>query len=134
MLLSDIIFKQLRVGYKDKLFYIYKFKTMDEWGNISPFGRFLRQTGLDELPQLFNILKGDLTFVGPRPLIPREHNKFRGFTLPVKPGLTGWWQIHGRIQKEIRRYDLEYLQFKSFWLDLYIMWKTIPLVVLKKHG
>ena len=129
-----MIYSQTRIGYRDKLFTIYKIRTMDNNENVTRIGKFLRQTGLDELPQVWNIIKGDLTLVGPRPLIPRDHKKFRGFTLPIKPGITGWWQIHGRVQEEIRAYDLDYLERKSFWLDLYIIWRTIPLVLLRKHG
>jgi lipopolysaccharide/colanic/teichoic acid biosynthesis glycosyltransferase len=101
---------------------------------ITKIGKLLRITGLDELPQIWNILKGDLVLVGPRPLTPQDHKKFRDFTLFVKPGITGWWQIHGRIQKTIRKFDLEYIEKKSIWLDLYIIWKTIPLVIFGKHG
>src|SRR3990167_3129794 len=129
-----LIFKQLRVGYENRLFYIYKIQTMDKHENITKIGRFLRTTGLDELPQMLNILKGDIVLVGPRPLTPQDHDKFRGFILHIKPGLTGWWQIHGRIQSKVREYDREYIQKKSFLLDLYILWKTIPLVLFAKHG
>ena len=129
-----LIFKQLRVGYENRLFYIYKIQTMDKHENITKIGRFLRTTGLDELPQMLNILKGDIVLVGPRPLTPQDHDKFRGFILQIKPGLTGWWQIHGRIQSKVREYDREYIQKKSFLLDLYILWKTIPLVLFAKHG
>lgn len=130
----SIIFKQERIGYKDRPFYIYKVRTMDKEDEVTKIGKFLRKTAIDEFPQILNILKGDLVLVGPRPLIPREHNKYRGFTLPIKPGLTGWWQIHGRKQDLIRLLDLEYIERKSFWLDLYIILKTIPLVLMGKHG
>ena len=129
-----MLFKQLRTGYLNIPFYVYKIRTMDENKNVSKIGRFLRMRGLDELPQLINVLKGEMALVGPRPLIPWEHDKFRGFPLPVKPGLTGWWQIHGRVQEDIKKYDLEYIKRKSFWFDLYILWKTIPLVLLRRHG
>ena len=128
-----IIFKQERIGYKDKRFNIYKFKTMEN-GKVTRIGHFLRERGLDELPQIVNILKGDIVLVGPRPLIPEEHYKFRGFELPVKPGITGWWQINGRDQSMVWWYDKEYIRIKSFWLDLYIIWRTIPLVLFRKHG
>ena len=129
-----IIFKQKRIGIHDKPFWIYKFKTMDDKGNSNKWGKFLRKTGLDELPQIWNIIKGELVLVGPRPLTPWDHTDYRRFTLPIKPGITGWWQIHGRNQGNICYYDLEYLQIKSLWLDLYIIWKTIPLVILGRHG
>jgi len=104
-----MIFKQERIGYLNRPFIIYKFATMDSNGNSNRWQMLLRQTGLDELPQIWNMLKGDIVLVGPRPLIPREHNKFRGFILPVKPGLTGWWQIHGRKQALIHELDLWYI-------------------------
>lgn len=129
----SIIFTQERIGYKDKPFLIYKIRTM-KCGKIIKLGKLLRKTGIDELPQIINLLKGDMVLVGPRPLIPREHKKFRGFTLPIKPGLTGWWQIHGRKQSMVRLYDLEYIEKKSFLLDLYILWKTIPLILFGRHG
>lgn len=129
-----VIFRQLRIGYKDNPFWIYKIRTMDNEGNVTRIGKFFRITGLDELPQIINILKGDIVLIGPRPLTPQDHKKFRGFPLLIKPGLTGWWQIHGRIQEKIRQYDLEYIEKKSLWLDLYIIWKTIPLILFAKHG
>ena len=129
-----MIFKQKRIGYKDKPFWIYKIRTMDKNEEVTKIGRFLRRTGLDELPQIVNILKGELVLVGPRPLTPQDHDKFRGFPLPVKPGLTGWWQIHGRVQEHIAFLDLQYIQDKCWLLDLYIMLKTIPLVLLGRHG
>lgn len=129
-----MIFTQERVGYRGKSFMIYKFRTMDKDEHVTKLGYWLRKTGLDELPQLWNILKGDLVLVGPRPLTPWDHDKFRGFELPVKPGMTGWWQIHGRVQADIRCKDVEYILRKSWWLDLYIVWKTIPLVLLGRHG
>ena len=129
-----MIFKQKRIGYKDKPFWIYKIRTMDKNEEVTKIGRFLRRTGLDELPQIVNILKGELVLVGPRPLTPQDHDKYRAFPLPVKPGLTGWWQIHGRIQKDIAFFDLQYIKDKCWLLDLYIMLKTIPLVLLGRHG
>lgn len=129
-----IIFKQLRIGYQDKPFYIYKIRTMNKNEEVTKIGRFLRQTGLDELPQIWNILKGDLVLVGPRPLTPQDHNKYRGFPLSIKPGITGWWQINGRFQKEIAFLDMQYLEIKCLLLDIYIILKTIPLVLLRRHG
>ena len=129
-----MIFKQERIGLHGKPFNIYKIKTMDENENIYWWGKFLRQTGLDELPQLWNIIKGDMVLVGPRPLTPWDDEKYRGFTLSVKPGLTGWWQIHGRVQAHLSFFDMQYIKDKCLSFDLYIIWKTIPLVVFKKHG
>ena len=132
-----LIFTQERIGYMGRKFNIYKFKTMDDKENVYWWGKLLRATGLDELPQILNIFKGDMTLVGPRPLTPWDDEKYRGFFMPVKPGLTGWWQIHGRVQEDIHKYDLEYLKLREeigFLIDLYIIIKTIPLVVLGKHG
>ena len=128
-----MLFRQERIGRHDKPFMIYKIKTM-EGDKVLWWGKILRKSGLDELPQIINIIKGDMTLVGPRPLTPWDHKKFRDFPLPVKPGLTGWWQIHGRKQNEIFMYDKEYIKNKSIWLDLYIIFKTIPLVLLGRHG
>ena len=107
---------------------------MNDKEKVTKIGKFLRQTGLDELPQIINILKGELVLVGPRPLTPQDHDRYRGFPLPIKPGITGWWQINGRKQKDIWLYDREYIHIKSFLVDLYIIWKTIPLILLRKHG
>lgn len=143
-----ILFRQQRPGYKEKIFGIYKFRTMtnekDEFGNLLPdeqrllgIGKFIRSTSLDELPQLFNVLKGDMSFVGPRPLLieyldlyndkqKRRHN--------VKPGITGWAQVNGRnaISWEQKfDYDVWYADNQSFWLDIKILWMTF-LKVLKR--
>ncbi len=145
---SPILFRQKRPGYKKKIFGIYKFRTMtnekDEFGNLLPdekrlvgIGKFIRSTSLDELPQLFNVLKGEMSFVGPRPLLieyldlyndkqKRRHN--------VKPGITGWAQVNGRnaISWEQKfDYDVWYVDNQSFWLDIKILWMTF-LKVLKR--
>ena len=133
----SIVFKQERIGYKGKPFYIYKFRTMDKNGKSTVFDNILRRTGLDELPQIWNIMKGDMVLVGPRPITPSDHEKFRRFPLPIKPGLTGWWQIHGRVQALIHKQDVEYFDMQyalGWWIDLYIIIKTIPLVLLGRHG
>lgn len=136
-----IVFKQLRPGYKEKNFAIYKFRTMsdkrDANGELLPdeqrlkgVGKFIRSTSLDELPQLFNILKGEMSFVGPRPLLieylplynneqKRRHN--------VLPGITGWAQVNGRnaISWEQKfTYDVWYVDHQSFLLDMRILWMT----------
>ena len=143
---SPILFKQKRPGYKEKIFGIYKFRTMtndiDEDGNLLPdeqrlvgVGKFIRSTSLDELPQLFNVLKGEMSFVGPRPLLieyldlyddeqKRRHD--------VKPGITGWAQVNGRnaISWEQKfEYDVWYVDNQSFWLDMKILWMTFLKVV-----
>ncbi len=141
-----IFFHQKRPGYKEKIFSIYKFRTMtndkDENGNLLPdekrligIGKFIRSTSLDELPQLFNVLKGEMSFVGPRPLLikylelynveqKRRHN--------VKPGITGWAQVNGRnaISWEQKfKYDVWYVDNQSFFLDMKILWLTFLKVV-----
>lgn len=100
--------------------------------HITRVGRFLRRTSLDELPQLFNILKGDMSFVGPRPSIDYELQEYKPWhrrRLEVLPGLTGWAQIHGRSTltfDEIASLDIEYIERRSFWFDLWIILRTIP--------
>jgi lipopolysaccharide/colanic/teichoic acid biosynthesis glycosyltransferase len=150
MLGSPVIFKQQRPGLNEKFFSIYKFRTMtckkgadgellpDEV-RLTKFGRFLRSTSLDELPQLWNVLKGDLSFVGPRALLVEylplysEQQKKRHL---VKPGITGWAQVNGRnaISWE-EKFDLDvwYTENYSLWLDCKILWKT-ALIVFKRSG
>ncbi len=147
---SPVIFKQQRAGYKGRVFILYKFRTMtnetDENGNLLPdekrltkLGKFLRSTSLDELPQLFNILKGDMSFVGPRPLLVEylelyDEEQMRRHD--VKPGITGWAQINGRNAvswEEKFKYDVWYVDNRSFWLDVKILFKTF-IKVLKKEG
>lgn len=143
------IFKQQRPGKNEKIFTLYKFRTMtdkkDESGNLLPdserltkFGKALRSTSLDELPELFNILKGDMAIVGPRPLLIRylpyytEKEKHRH---DVRPGLTGLAQINGRNTTnwtERFKLDLEYAQNVSLIKDIKIVFKTI-MKVLKKQ-
>ncbi len=147
---SPVIFKQKRPGKNEKIFCLYKFRTMtdarDENGELLPddkrltkFGAFLRSTSLDELPQLINIIKGDMSFIGPRPLLVEylelydERQKHRH---DVTPGLTGLAQINGRNDIEWEKrfdYDLEYVNNISFKMDLQILFKTFA-VVLKKVG
>jgi len=104
---------------------------------ITPIGKFLRKTSIDELPQLFNVLKGDMSLVGPRPLPVDEVKRFNDFAhrrrLSVKPGLTCLWQISGRNDvkdfKDWVRLDLEYIDNWSLWLDFKILCRTIPVVL-----
>lgn len=147
---KPIIFKQQRAGYKGKPFTIYKFRTMsdkrDSSGELLPdelrlsrFGKFLRKTSIDEIPQLINVLKGDLSLVGPRPLLmkylelytpeqSRRHN--------VRPGITGWAQVNGRNAiswEEKFKLDVWYVDNQSFWLDIKILWLTF-IKVLRSEG
>jgi len=143
-----ILFRQQRPGYKEKIFGIYKFRTMtndvDENGELLPdekrlvgVGKFIRSTSLDELPQIFNVLKGDMSFVGPRPLLIEYlplYNEEQKKRHNVKPGITGWAQVNGRnaISWEQKfAYDVWYVEHQSFLLDMKILWMTF-LKVLKR--
>ncbi len=150
---TPVIFKQYRVGKDNKLFYVYKFRTMKKNTRntstedlaeadscITRSGRILRKTSIDELPQLFNILIGNMSFVGPRPLIPEEKEirKIRAEygVFSVKPGMTGLAQINGRDMLSIEEkalFDKEYVEKQSFWFDIKILLKTVK-VVLKREN
>ena len=146
---SPIIFKQKRPGKDEKEFTLYKFRTMtdarDENGELLPddkrltkFGLFLRSTSLDELPELINIIKGDMSFVGPRPLLTEYldlYNEEQKHRHDVRPGLTGLAQVNGRNLlgwEERFNYDIEYVKNISFNEDIKIIFKTIFLVVTRK--
>ncbi len=147
------VFTQERAGKDGKVFKIYKFRTMlipeeslDENGNmlepkhrITKVGRFLRKTSLDELMQLFNILNGTMSLVGPRPTLPYQIERYtprqRG-RLNMRPGVTGWAQVNGRNDlswTEKIEYDLEYVENYSIWFDIKVLFKTVG-VVLKSEG
>lgn len=147
---SPAIFKQQRPGKNEKIFTLYKFRTMtdkkDENGNLLPdeqrltkFGKILRSTSLDELPELFNILKGDMSIVGPRPLLVeylRLYNEEQRHRHDVRPGLTGFAQVNGRNSiswKEKFRDDIKYIENISFITDIKIVFKTI-IKVFKREG
>lgn len=147
---SPVLFTQDRPGKDEKIFKMYKFRSMtsetDENGNLlsdevrlTPFGKKLRSTSLDELPELFNILKGDMSIVGPRPLLIKYlplYNDFQKHRHDVRPGLTGWAQVNGRntISWEDKfNLDVEYTQKCSFVMDVKIFFMTIA-SVLKKEG
>ena len=143
-------FFQLRPGKNGKIFKIIKFKTMtdkkDENGNLLPdadrltkIGSFVRKTSLDEIPQLLNVIKGDMSLVGPRPLLPKYlelYNDFQRRRNEVKPGITGWAQVNGRnsISWEKKfEYDVWYVDNVSFLLDIKILILTV-LKVVKSEG
>ncbi len=152
---GPVIFRQSRVGLHGKLFRIYKFRTMrtdapsematrdleNPYSYITKSGDFLRKTSLDELPQLVNVLRGDMSLVGPRPLIENEGGNIHKLRMDsgvytVRPGLTGWAQVNGRDNvpdEEKAAYDREYVEKLSFVFDVKIIFKTIA-VVFKRDG
>lgn len=148
---GTVLFKQKRIGAEGKEFDMYKFRTMyadapmnvathlleNPETHITPIGRVLRKTSLDELPQLFNIVKGDMSFIGPRPAL---YNQYDLIELRnsmgigrIKPGITGWAQVNGRDELEIPekvRFDKYYLEHMSFFLDIKILFLTFNKVLL----
>ena len=143
---SPVLFKQPRPGKDEKIFNMYKFRTMtdekDENGNLLPdevrltsFGKKLRSTSLDELPQLFNILKGDMSFIGPRPLLVKYlpyYNDRERLRHSVRPGLTGYAQAHGRnaISWEKKfEYDVWYVEHLTFLTDIKVIIDTVKTVL-----
>ena len=137
---SPILFRQERIGRGDKPFTIFKLRTMrtgegTDAERLTPFGRFLRKTSLDELPQFFNVLRGDMSLVGPRPLpsayLPLYSSEQRR-RHEVRPGITGWAQVNGRNAITwTHRFELDvwYVDHHSLWLDLRIVLMTIAAVV-----
>ena len=147
---SPVIFKQPRPGKNEKISNMYKFRTMtderDANGELLPddrrltkFGKFLRKTSCDELLEIFNILKGDMSFIGPRPLLVKYLNRYseeQHHRHDVRPGLTGYAQVHGRNLlgwEERFALDLEYVKNITFWGDIKILIDTVK-VVLKREG
>lgn len=146
---SPVLFKQRRPGKDGKIFEIYKFRTMtdarDKNGNLLPdnerltdFGKLIRSTSIDELPEIINIFKGDMAIIGPRPLLEEYlplYNEEQAHRHDVRPGLTGWAQINGRntISWEDKfRYDVEYVRNISFMFDLKIFFLTIKKVFVRE--
>ncbi len=148
---GPIFFRQERVGFKGRIFKIFKFRTMHtgcdryevapakkEDPRVTRVGRFLRRTSLDELPQLLNVLTGDMSLVGPRPEMPflvKEYEPWQLRRLDVKPGITGLWQILGRKDLPLHdnlEYDFYYIQNRSLAWDLLILVKTLPIVLFGK--
>ncbi|MEM6649916.1 MAG: sugar transferase [Pseudomonadota bacterium] len=163
---GPVFYRQLRRGRGGEHFTLYKFRTMRPDGNqmlaallakdkdaraqwtayrklrndprITPIGKFLRRSSLDELPQFLNIVLGDMSIVGPRPIIDEEFDRF-GVMAPVyeaaRPGLTGLWQISGRNETDFTTrvaLDVAYVQNWSFWQDIKILFKTVPVVLLAR--
>lgn len=145
-----IFFIQVRPGKDEKPFKLIKFRSMtnssDNDGNLLPnemrltkFGKFLRSTSLDELPEFLNVLKGDMSLVGPRPLLLEYvplYNEFQKRRMEVKPGITGWAQINGRnalTWEEKFELDVWYVDNRTFWLDVKILFLTLY-KVLKREG
>jgi sugar transferase EpsL len=141
-------FRQQRSGLYTRLFTLYKFRTMtdprDVGGKLKPdaerltqLGRFLRLTSIDELPQLWNVLRGDMSLVGPRPLLIEYLGRYtpeQARRHEVKPGITGWAQVNGRNAiswEEKFELDVWYVDHQSFWLDLKILWMTVFKVIRK---
>ena len=146
--LNPVIFTQERPGKDAKIFKVIKFKTMtderDSEGNLLPdaqrltkVGRFVRSTSIDELPQLINVLKGDMALIGPRPLLPQYlplYNKEQARRHEVRPGISGWAQCHGRNAiswTEKFKLDVWYVDHVSLWTDIKVLWITI-MKVLKR--
>jgi lipopolysaccharide/colanic/teichoic acid biosynthesis glycosyltransferase len=162
---GPVLFKQERIGFLGRRFILFKFRTMIEGADTTaheeyvaslietngpmtkldaqgdarliPIGRLLRASGLDELPQLINVFRGEMSIVGPRPclpgeydrLLPRQRERFR-----TLPGLTGLWQVSGKNRttfNEMIGYDIQYIRMQSLWLDLKIMLKTVPAVMVE---
>lgn len=141
-----VMFRQERPGLKARPFTLYKFRTMrdarDSAGNLlpdadrlTPFGRFLRSSSLDELPELINVLQGDMSLVGPRPLLMQYLTRYtprQARRHDVKPGITGWAQINGRQDikfSERIEHDIWYIEHLSLWLDIQILFQTLRLAI-----
>lgn len=160
---GPVFFKQRRCGLNGRRFTLYKFRTMIKGAEekltdlqkynemkgpvfkmkrdprVTPIGKFLRRSSLDELPQLWNVLKGDMSIIGPRPPIPAEVDKYDNWhrrRLSMRPGITCLWQVRGRNEiadfNKWMRFDLEYIDNWSIWLDIKILLSTIPVVLLAK--
>jgi len=146
---SPIFFIQQRPGLHGRPFPLFKFRTMtnacDAKGNLlsdgdrlTPFGRFLRATSLDELPELLNVVRGEMSLVGPRPLLMEylgRYTREQARRHEVLPGITGWAQVNGRnalTWEEKFRLDVWYVDHRTFWLDLKILWRTAKAVAMRE--
>jgi lipopolysaccharide/colanic/teichoic acid biosynthesis glycosyltransferase len=141
---SPVFFRQVRPGWREQRFTLIKFRTMrlgtgDDVARLTPLGRWLRRTSLDELPELFNVLRGEMSLVGPRPLLVAYLERYSAEQRrrhEVRPGLTGWAQIHGRNAlswDERLRLDVWYVEHHSLGLDLRILFSTARQVI-RGHG
>jgi lipopolysaccharide/colanic/teichoic acid biosynthesis glycosyltransferase len=145
---SPVFFKQARPGLNKKVFNMYKFRTMtnecdandvliSDSGRLTKFGIFLRSTSLDELPSLWSVLKGDMSLVGPRPLLVEYlplYSEEQSRRHEIKPGITGWAQVNGRNAigwDEKFDLDVWYVDNQSFWLDIKILWLTVKKVIMR---
>ena len=163
---GNIFFRQARIGRGGKEFTCFKFRTMEvdaerrleillqndpqarrEWEQdqklrndprITQIGQFLRKSSIDELPQLFNVLRGDMRLVGPRPIVDSERHKYGRYFreyCSVRPGITGLWQVSGRNDVSYRRrvaYDVLYSKHRSFLVDIWILFATVPCVLFRR--
>jgi lipopolysaccharide/colanic/teichoic acid biosynthesis glycosyltransferase len=160
---GPILFSQMRVGYRGKIFKLWKFRTMHQHADtrahqklvsdlikngrpmakldakndprLIPFAKLLRAAGLDELPQLLNVLRGEMSLIGPRPCIPYEAQQYEPWQrerFEAVPGLTGLWQVSGKNRttfNEMMRLDIAYAHHVSLWLDVKIILKTVPAII-----
>ena len=154
---GPVIFKQERIGKNSKVFKIYKFRSMvdksEHTGSgvysgendprVTKIGKFIRKTSIDEIPQLLNILKGEMSFIGPRPVLTYhpwpidKYNKKQLKRFDVRPGITGWAQVNGRKQviwEERIKYDCYYVEKMSFFMDIKIVFKTIIQVIKNENN
>lgn len=161
---GPVFFAQKRVGQNGRIFYMYKFRSMvtnaeeilhklkdkNEMDGpmfkmkndprVTRVGRIIRKTSIDELPQLFNVLKGEMSLVGPRPNLPKEVLKFNDhhrLKLMAKPGLTCYWQVMGRSSvgfEEWMELDIRYIEERSFWVDLKLIFKTVKVLFGDKNA
>ena len=146
---SPVLFCQARPGLQGRIFMLRKFRTMrtpranedllsTDAVRLTSLGRFLRSTSLDELPSLWNVLRGDMSLVGPRPLLPEYlplYTRHQMRRHEVKPGITGWAQVNGRNAiswEEKFELDVWYVDHRSFWLDLKILWMTVWQVIARR--
>ena len=163
---GGVIYSGKRMGKGGKLFKCYKFRSMytngeeiiqryyeehpvkkreykiyhklDDDPRVTSFGRFIRKTSIDELPQIFNVLRGHMSLVGPRPYLPNEledMGEAAEIILKVRPGITGYWQVNGRSNVDFESrllMDVWYVKNRTLWLDIVLLWQTVGVVLMKK--